>query len=136
MTLKDIRRVRNQYWNSFKHATTHNGQERADSELLGRFTDLQNDNALLVGWYDYVLATKTMPIEAQAFQAWYFALYPEKLNPEVDASRYEALFPGLRDRSRSDQKQALREAIATARQDAAIMGDPATDQGPLIQRAD
>ena len=42
-----------------------------------------NDHALFFDWYDYVLATKTMPIEAQAFQAWYFALYPDKLNPEV-----------------------------------------------------
>jgi hypothetical protein len=133
-TLREIRRIRNQFWNSFKHATTRDAQPRIDEDLLERFTDVQNDHALFVGWYDYVLATKTMPIEAQAFQAWYFALYPDKLNPEVDATRYANLFPGIRELSRVDQKEALRQAIAAARQDAAIMADPNTERAHLICR--
>jgi hypothetical protein len=34
------------------------------------------------------------------------------------------------------QKQALRDAIALARQDPAIMNDPATEPGYLIHRGD
>jgi hypothetical protein len=51
-----LRRLRNQFWNSFKHATKHTGEERPDRKLLERFNDLQNDHALFVGWYDYMLA--------------------------------------------------------------------------------
>jgi hypothetical protein len=130
--LKEIRRLQNQFWNSFKHAVTRGGEERADHELLDRFNDLQNDHALFVGWYDYVLAVHVMPIEAQAFQAWYFALYPDKLYATVDASQYETLFPKLRDRPRKEQKLALREAIAKARLDGEVMNDPRTEQAPLI----
>jgi hypothetical protein len=83
-----------------------------------------------------MLAVKKLPIEVQVFQSWYFALYPEKVESEADVSRYEALFPRLRDLSRSDQKKALRDAIEFARQDPATMNDPATEQGYLIQRGD
>jgi PleD family two-component response regulator len=58
------------------------------------------------------------------------------LGSKADVSRYETLFPGLRDFPRSDQKKALRDAIELARQDPAIMNDPATEQGYLIQRGD
>jgi hypothetical protein len=77
---KEIRRLRNQFWNAFKHATTQSGKERDDRKLLKRFDDLQNDHALFVGWYDYALAVNVLPVEAQIFQVWYFALHPEKLN--------------------------------------------------------
>jgi len=51
-----IRHLRNQFCNAFKHATTHKGEERDDRKLLERFSDLQNDHALFVTWYDYALA--------------------------------------------------------------------------------
>jgi hypothetical protein len=41
-----------------------------------------------------------------------------------------------RDLSRSDQKEALRNAIEHSRQDSAIMNDPAIEQGYLIKRGD
>jgi hypothetical protein len=89
------------------------------------FSDLQNDHALVVGWYDLMLASKKLPIEALMFQSWYFDLYPERLGSVADASRYETLFPGLRDLARPDrQKKALRDAIERSRQDPAIMNDP------------
>ena len=133
---RDIRRARNQFWSSFRYATTHDDDQDGYSRLVSGFSDLQNDHALLVGWYDLMLASKKLPIEAQMFQSWYFALYPERLGSEADVSRYETLFPGLRDFPRSDQKKALRDAIELARQDPAIMNDPATEQGYLLQRGD
>jgi hypothetical protein len=133
---RDIRRARNQFWSSFRYATTHDDDKEGYSRLMSGFSDLQNDHALLVGWHDLMLASKKLPIEAQMFQSWYFALYPERLGSEADVSRYETLFPGLRDLSRSDQKEALRNAIEHSRQDPAIMNDPATEQGYLLQRGD
>ena len=110
---RDIRRARNQFWSSFRYATTHDDDQDGYSRLVSGFSDLQNDHALLVGWYDLMLACKKLPIEAQMFQSWYFALYPEKLGSEADVSRYETLFPRLRDLARSDQKNALRDANRT-----------------------
>jgi hypothetical protein len=133
---RDIRRARNQFWSSFKYATTHDLDEESYNKLMNGFNDLQNDHALLVGWHDLMLASKKLPIEAQVFQSWYFALYPEKLGSEADVLRYQTLFPGLHDLSRSDQKEALRNAIEHSRQDSAIMNDPATEQGYLIKRGD
>ena len=106
-TLKpnELRSLRNKYCNAFKHASTRNGQERDDTELFERFSDRKNDHVLLVGWHDYLQAVGRLPVEAQAFQAWYFALYPEKLHPASDNAKYQSVFPGLRAMSRTDQKK-------------------------------
>ena len=113
--IKEIRRLQRQYWNAFKHATYQNGKERDDNDLLAKFDDLQNDHALFIGWYDYGLAVGAMPIEAQAHQVWYIALYPEKLDPKHSIERYERTFPNLRSKPRADQKRMLNEAIVKAR---------------------
>ncbi len=84
--IREIRDLQHQFSNAFKHATTKGGGDRKDHELLNRFNDHQNDHTLFVGWYDYQQAMQALPIEAQAFQGWYFALCPEKLNPDVDPS--------------------------------------------------
>ena len=39
-----------------------------------------NDHVLYLGWHDYMLATTSLPVEAQVFQMWYFALYPQKIS--------------------------------------------------------
>lgn len=132
LEVKDIRGLQRQFSNAFKHATGRDGKERNDRKLLERFNDLQNDHTLFVGWYDYMLAVKTMPIEAQAFQAWYFALYSEKLNPSFDRTQYDAIFPGLRNLSRRAQKKALKKAIAKGRRDKATMRDRRTDRQRLV----
>src|SRR6478609_7880885 len=83
-----LRGIRNQYWNAFKHATSRSGLDRQDEEFLASFSDEINDHTLFVGWYDYARASPSLPIEAQVFQAWYFARYPEKIIPHktVEAS--------------------------------------------------
>ena len=132
VTIREIRDLQHQFSNAFKHATTKGGEDRNDHALLERFNDLQNDHALFVGWYDYQQAVQALPIEAQAFQAWYFALYPEKLSPDVDQSVYERLFPALRAKFRKAQKQALHDAVVKARGYPAVMNDEKTEQSPLI----
>jgi hypothetical protein len=135
-TLREIRLARNRFWSSFRRATTYGDDDESYNNLMSGFSDLQNDHALLVGWYDLMLVSRKLPIEAQVFQSWYFALYPDQLGSEADASRYETLFPRLRDLIRPDQKQALRDAIEHARQDPVIMNDSATERGYLIYRGD
>jgi hypothetical protein len=136
LDLRKIRQLQNQYWNAFKHATTRDGIERADEELLARFDDETNNHTLFIGWYDYMLAAGTLPPEAQVFQAWYFALYPDKLNSDVDPIPFERVFPNLKEKSAPDRKKILREVIASARSDPALMADPKTDARPLILPAD
>jgi hypothetical protein len=135
LNIDKIRQLQNQYWNAFKHARTRGGIEREDSELLERFGDEVNDHTLFVGWHDYMLAVGALPIEAQIFQAWYFALYPEKSNPEVDTRIYRQLFPMLPSKFRADQKRALRQVISSFREDADVMTHPKTDPRPLMLRA-
>jgi hypothetical protein len=135
LNIDKIRQLQNQYWNAFKHAQTRGGIEREDSELLERFGDGVNDHTLFVGWHDYMLAVGALPIEAQIFQAWYFALYPEKSNPEVDTRIYRQLFPMLPSKFRADQKRALRQVISSFREDAEVMTHPKTDPRPLMLRA-
>jgi hypothetical protein len=101
-------------------------------ELVRRFSDEVNDHTLFVGWHDYALAIGKMPIEAQAFQTWYFAVYQEKLDPEVDVTPYTDAFPNICSLSRSERKKALRSSIAHFRTDAEVMNDPRTENAPLI----
>jgi hypothetical protein len=135
LDLGKIRRVQNQYWNAFKHALTRGGIEREDSDLLERFEDEVNDHTLFIGWHDYMLAASTLPVEAQIFLVWYYALYPEKLNPEVDTTTHQRVFLMLPSKSRIDRKRALREVISSFRGDAELMTHPKTDPRPLILRA-
>jgi hypothetical protein len=129
---KKLRRLRNQFWNAFKHATTRKDVERDDRKLLKRFNDLQNDHTLFIGWYDYAMTAKPLPLEAQVFQIWYFALHPEKLNRDVDQTPYAETFPRLPTLSRKKQKQALRDVIARYRKNSDAMNDAKTERAPLM----
>jgi hypothetical protein len=134
LEIGDIRRIRNQFWNAFKHATTLSGQTRADEELLANFDDRQNDHALYIGWYDYMMAVGRLPIEAQVFQVWYFALYPEKLAPDVSPTPYIEFFPAMKETDRTERKRRLRGAIAWAKQQPLYIDDDRTDNMPLIMQ--
>jgi hypothetical protein len=136
LDIRKIRQLQNQYWNAFKHATTRDGVERADRDLLARFEDETNSYTLFIGWHDYMLATGTLPVEAQVFQVWYFALHPDKLSADVDRSQYEGVFPNLKHKSPPERKASLRAVITSARNDCDLMRDPQTDARPLILPAD
>lgn len=129
---RSVARLRNKYWNAFKHAKTRSGLERADDVLLEGFSDEQNDHSLLVGWLDLGEAMGCMPIEAQVFQVWYFALYPEKLAPEFNPEAILGLFPDLKTRDRGSRKRELRRVIDVWRKNAEVMNDSKTDGRPLI----
>jgi hypothetical protein len=132
LKMRDIRRIRNQFWNAFKHATTRAGNDRTDEELLMNFDDRQNEHALFIGWYDYMMAVNRLPIEAQVFQTWYFALYPEKLAAEISSAPYTNFFPAMKEIDRTEQKRRLREVIAWAKQQPSYVDHDLTDNTPLI----
>jgi hypothetical protein len=132
LSIGQLRKLQRQHWTAFKHATHLGGQERNDDELLSGFTDLQNDHALFIGWYDYAVVANAMPIEAQVHQIWYLALYPEKLDPAHSVEPIEAMFPDLRSQPRVQQKRMLMDRIKMARSDAQLMNDPKTEKRPLI----
>ena len=130
--INEVRKQQRQYWNAFKHAAHQSGKERNDNDLLAQFSDVQNDHALFIGWFDYALTMNVLPIEAQAHQVWYIALYPEKLDPKHSIDRYAQVFPNLRSKSRADQKQMLKDAIKRARSDPSMMDDDRTEKRDLV----
>ena len=69
---------------------------RDDSEILARFSDKMNDAPLFIGWWYYLAVAKKLPIAAQVFQFWYYALYPQTLAAEADTTGIFQLFPDLK----------------------------------------
>ena len=132
MKAGDLIALKNKYWNALKHANTRKGDPRDDADLMEQFSDTHNDHVLFVGWYDYAQAVGSLPIEAQVFQVWYFANFPEKLAEEYPASDMEMQFPGIRSVSRAEKKRRLRRKIAWAKGQQAVMADCRTDRRKLI----
>jgi hypothetical protein len=132
MNIADIKRLRNKYWNALKHALGRDGLERQDEELLAEFSDDQNDHALFIGWYDYAMATDKLPIEAQAFQVWYYTKYPEKMRSPFEATPLDEILAGMKRGDRLAQKQILKKLISFARRMEGIMDDPKTDPRSLV----
>lgn len=133
MSPKDYYALRNQFWNAFKHVSTQDGVLRDDGDLITGFSDQNNDIILFVGWHDYMLLTHRLPVEAQVFQVWWYALNPERLAPEVaDPSR--DIFPGLVHDERKEQKRRLARAVEKWRDHKEVMAAKATERLPLSPR--
>lgn len=132
MKIGELVKIRNQYWNAMKHALTLGGKVRADDDLLAAFDDVHNDHILFIGWYDYANAIGRLPIEAQVFQAWYFANYPEKLAETAALEPFVNLFPGIKGMTRSEKKRQLRKKITWARKRSDVMQDARTERRKLI----
>ncbi len=127
MDRKEIRRKRNQYWNAFKHFYDLKGIPREDEALLAQFSDLNNDVALYLGWHDYSTVQRRMPIAAQVFQVWWYALNEEKIEGDLDIIR--KAFPDIRSQPRAEQKRRLRRSIEKWRDNRELLADPATEAG-------
>jgi hypothetical protein len=134
--IKRIRTLQRQYWNAFKHLTARDGEVRDDDETLASFDDSKNDAALFIGWHDYYEVTKRLPLAAQVFQLWYYALNEEKLAPGTDLDTIRALFPKIRLASRTDQKRRLRRTVEKYRNDKETLADRRTEDVPLCISAD
>lgn len=111
LDIKEFRKIRSKYWNAFKHATSKNKNLlRNDESLLKGFSDKINDSILLLSWTDYSSYTKKLPIEAQVFQTWFYALNEEKLDPKVNKEPYRNIFPEIKNKTRIEQKLILKRA--------------------------
>lgn len=128
-------RIRNEYWNAFKHAKERNGAERDDERLLSMFSERENETRLFTGWYDYMMAGLSLPIAAHIYILWFMALDPAKFvdeeNPEF-RTELETKFPGLPSLSHDRQKQRLRRAIEKWSKDHSVLAHSRTDRRPLI----
>ncbi len=124
---RQLRGIRNQYWNAFKHLTTRDGMMRDDAALLHNFNDTMNDTALFVGWRDYSTITGTLPVAVQVFQVWWYAQNEDKLAIGTDLEEIREIFPRLTELDRVEQKRALRNSIKKWRYDNALLSDPATE---------
>ncbi len=126
--VKEIKKLRNKYWNAFKHyfGTDHR-TPRKDDELIRSFRDNVNDHHLFIGWSDYANLTGALPIHAQIFQVWYYALNKEKLAPESNTAGIENLFPNLVAADRTEQKRRLMGAIKRYKNDRTLLADNKTE---------
>jgi hypothetical protein len=106
-------------------------QVRDDGVLLEDFTDESNELMLFIGWFDYMNAAPSLPIEVQVFQLWVWAKHLDSLASGHDREIYESLFPNLASMPADQQKAALRARIAWARQHGEVMGDLKTDPRSL-----
>ena len=130
----NIAAVRNRqrvYWNAFKHMTTRGGEVRDDTATLAAFDDTANDAALFVGWWDYQMVTKKLPLPVQVFQVWWYALNEDKLTPGADTSTIRKVFTNIARDSRAEQKRKLRRAVEKYRHDKIVLSDPQTEDEPL-----
>jgi len=128
MDRKEIRRKRNLYWNAFKHySDPRKGVPRDDENLLADFDDTINDTALFIGWWDYGVVQKKLPVAAQVFQVWWYSVYEEKLAPDADLHVVRTVFPEIRRQHRAEQKRRLRRSIEKYRHDKRLLADPATE---------
>ena len=130
-----IRGLRNKYWNAFKHFNDRQGQPREDNQIIQSFTDEVNDHSLFIGWWDYQKLTERLPLAAQAFQCWYYALYEDKVRPDFDLSKVRKVFPAITTMSRVDQKRKLRRTIEKYKSDLKIIRDPCTEMKKLMMDA-
>ena len=103
---------------------------------MSDFTDAANDTVLFMGWLDYLLLTKRLPVEAQEFQAWWYATNPRSINPEVDQTVWQSIFPGIHNQPRQEQKRRLRRTSEKWRDDNEILADLRTEPGVFVPRAD
>jgi hypothetical protein len=127
-----IKRLRNQYWNAIKHFYGRDNKTARDDEaLMADFADAANDSVLFMGWLDYQLLTKRLPVAAQVFQVWWYASNESRMNPSADPSQWRAVFPNLMADSREEKKRRLRRAVEKYRKNAEILADLRTDTDSL-----
>lgn len=126
-----VRGLQRQYWNAFKHLTNRRGKVRDDSETLAAFDDTKNDSALFIGWWDYQALVKRLPIAAQVFQVWYYAMNEEKLTPGADVESIRSVFGDIARVDRAQQKRRLKLVVERYSTDPNLIADPLTENVPL-----
>ncbi|EOA06565.1 hypothetical protein HFRIS_002359 [Herbaspirillum frisingense GSF30] len=112
--------------NFFKHAN-QDPDPGSSVEL-----SVSNVQALLfLAVEDYLRYRRGGPIEAQVFQAWFVAVFPEKIadNPDAQSKLKHVgrAFPGITTLASVDQIKMGREVLEAAYKDEEVVGDPRTE---------
>jgi hypothetical protein len=99
--------------NFMKHA------DRDPTDVLEDFSDLDNDVLLFYATRDYHQIAKGLPIEAQIFEAWFFATKVKRISNggirwQQKVRSCIKHFPGIRSASRAKQKELGLNALNVA----------------------
>ncbi|MPV65522.1 hypothetical protein [Burkholderia sp. BE17] len=113
--------------NFFKHADQ---DPNPDSSV-----ELREDNVsaiLFLAVEDYMRLRQGGPIEAQVFQVWFIAVFPEKVSEDdpVAQSKLESaklVFPGIATLASSNKIKMGRQVLEAARKDAGLAADSKTE---------
>ena len=113
--------------NFFKHAEQ---DPNPDSSV-----ELREANVaaiLFLAVEDYIRFRQGGPVEAQVFQLWFIAVFPEKVTEDdpVAQSKLESAklaFPGIATLASSDTIEMGRQVLEAARKDAGLAADPKTE---------
>lgn len=116
--------------NFFKHAKQ---DPSPDSSVELRESDVAA--ILFLAVEDYIRLRQGGPVEAQVFQAWFIAVFPEKVTDEpVAQSKLESAklaFPGIAALAAPDQIEMGRNVLEIARRDKDLAAHPKTEPSPL-----
>lgn len=135
MTDALYQKIKNQFWNAYKHATKQDGNPRDDSELLSHVTLRETEDRLFGGWHDYLKLTGALPLEARIYSQWYLARDINKFADDVDPQikeRFVRTYPNLPNLPPARQHQLLLRAIAKAKRSRAMLTSNQTEHRPLI----
>ena len=112
--VKDLRKRLTRFWGFMKHA------DRDPADVLSDFSDRDNDLILFCVCRDLALIAKGLPIEAQVYEAWFWARTIKRVSAgglrwQKQIKNCIRCFPvGFRSASRKEQKQMGLAALIEA----------------------
>jgi hypothetical protein len=116
--------INSPYRNFFKHAEYD--LDAVLSPIESKFVD----GLIFLAVEDYLRWSSQGPVEFQVFQAWYLALYLEKVaESELDRIRAatDAIFPNMRNLTRPEQITLGRDRLEEALSNVELLSDSKTE---------
>jgi hypothetical protein len=113
--------------NFFKHA-----EQDPNADSVVELLEANVAAILFLAVEDYIRFRQGGPVEAQVFQLWFIAVFPEKVTEDdpVAQSKLESAkltFPGIATLASSDKLKMGRQVLEAARKDAGLAADPKTE---------
>ena len=127
---KDIYAALNLYRNCFKHVGKTWEERRGQQAILNQFDDIKNEYLLYVCVEDYLRLRGSSPFPMQVLHAWFCAVHVELIGSCSSRQKFFALFPGISDMTRYQQKRAALGAIKRSSDDPQVLANPQTE--PLL----
>jgi len=104
LDVKEVRKKATRFWNFMKHA------DLDPTDVLEEFSDRDNDGILFCACRDLAQIAEGLPVEAQVFEAWFFAITVKRISAgglrwQQKVKACIKLFPRVRSAPRALQKQ-------------------------------